>query len=300
MSPTPSIEYSPQLASLADALWNQGKTPADCAAIIRAVQESRISQAPVFALKESFRSFETELYPDAVERLLLACAVHESTLKIDSLLIHASVKALIHNEFRAYLTPPGSGLRLIAGTNLFVVASKIATLRRFPAGPMDWVVSGIPRSWILKMPIMQAAAALRCILKWFGGFKPAFYVHLAPPPRNRALVIPKEVRKAYYRMAKSLERQPEMKGIVCAAWFHDQDVLRETPHLYPLNEPYIEHGGRIVVRLGPAPADSGFLQYNPERRKLYESGRLQPNITLALWPRMSALLWAEQHPELER
>lgn len=300
MLPTPSIEYSPQLASLADALWNLGRTPADCTAIIRAVQESPGSQAPVFALKESLRSLGTELYPDALERLLLACAVHESALKVDSLLVHGSVKTLIQKEFQAYLKPPGSGLQLIAGTNLFVAACKIATLRRFPAGPMDWVVSGIPRSWILKMPIMKTAPALRYILKWFGGFKPAFYVHLAPTPRNRALVIPNEVRKAYYRMAKSLERQPEMKGIVCAAWFHDQDVLRETPHLYSLNEPYLEHGGRIVVRLGPAPANSGFLQYNPERRKLYDSGRLQPNITLALWPRMSALLWAEQHPELER
>lgn len=139
---------------------------------------------------------------------------------------------------------------------------------------------------------MRVSKTLLYVTTQFGGFKPAFYVHLAPAPRNRALVIPKEVRKAYYRMAKSLELQPEMKGILCASWFHDQDVVREIPHLAPLNEPYLEHGGCIVTTRGPAAADSGFLQHNSERQKLYESGKFRPRLTLAMWPRKAALAWA--------
>jgi hypothetical protein len=96
-----------------------------------------------------------------------------------------------------------------------------------------------------------------------------------------------------------MEFQPEIKGIICGSWFHDQEVLRTTPHLGPLNEPYLEHGGRIVATLGEAPSDSGFLDYDRNRRKAYEDGRFRPRITLAMWPRDAALRWAGQHPELD-
>ena len=122
---------------------------------------------------------------------------------------------------------------------------------------------------------------------------------LAYPPRNRALVIEKEVRRAYYRMARSLMLQPEMKGILTSAWFHDPAALKEAPHLAALNEPYLHHGGRIVTSVGDAGEDSGFLKYNPERRKLYEQGKLRIQLTLAMWPRAAAIRWAEAHPELD-
>jgi len=77
-------------------------------------------------------------------------------------------------------------------------------------------------------------------------------------------------------------------------------VLRDTPHLAALNDPYLQHGGRILTTLGVAPPDSGFLDYNPERRKLYETGRFKPRITLAMWPRAAAIGWAAQHSEMEK
>lgn len=268
--------------------------------MVRLVNDSRESQADLFAWKEALRSAGTAVEGDALERVVLAYAVQESREGIESLRVHPGVKILMQKEFQAYSKPPGPSSQLLAGTDPFVTACKIASLRRFVAGPFDWVVSGFPRSWLSRAPFLQIPKTLLYITTRFGGFKPAFYMHLAPAPRNRALIIAKEVRKAYYRMAKSLELQPEMKGILCSSWFHDPGVLRDAPHLGPLNEPYLEHGGRIVTTLGPAPADSGFLDHNPERRKMYESGQFNPRLGLAMWPRADAIRWANQHPELEK
>jgi hypothetical protein len=299
MATTFSIEHAPELDSIANGLWNLGVTPADCFAVIGSVKESRESQTQVFAWKEELRQAGIDTPADAFERLLLACAVHDSAPKLEALPLHPSVKVLMRKEFQAYLRPPGSGSELLAGTDPFAAAAKIASLRRFVAGPFDWVISGMPRSWLGKMPLHKVPEVLLYIAGQFGGFKPAFYLHLAPPPRNRSLIIPKEVRKAHYRMVKSLALQPEMKGILCASWFHDPEVLRITPHLGPLNEPYLEHGGRILMNIGPAPAHAGFLLHNPERQKQYESGEFRPRLTLAMWPRKAAIAWADQHPELE-
>ena len=299
MGTTFPTEPAPQLARVAEGLRSLGKTTADCTAIVRSVKDPPESQAAVFSLKEALRRAGADLEGDALERLLLAYAIQESAPRIESLPLHPGVKALMQREFQAYLKPPGPVPPLLAGTDPFVSACKIASLRRFVAGPIDWVISGMPRSWIARIPLSQAARALFYIYTQFGGFKPAFYLHIAPAPRNRPLILPKEVRRAYYRIARSLELRPEMKGIMCASWFHDPAVLRDTPHLAPLNEPYLEHGGRIVTTLGPAPADSGFLEHNPQRRKMFESGEFRPRLGLAMWPRKAAIHWAEQHPELE-
>jgi hypothetical protein len=300
MATTFSIELSPELAPVAEGLRKLGKTPADCIEMVRLVKDSHESQADLFSWKEALRSTGAGVEGDALERLLLKYAIQESLPGVELLRVHPGVKTLIQKEFQAYSKPPGAGSLLLAGTDPFVTACKIASLRRFVAGPFDWVVSGFPRSWISRIPFRQIPKALLYMTTTFGGFKPAFYVHLAPAPRNRALIIPKEVRKGYYRMAKSLELQPEMKGILCSSWFHDPSVLHDAPHLAPLNEPYLEHGGRILTTLGPAPADSGFLDHNPERRKMYESGQFSPRLALAMWPRAAAIQWAKQHPELEK
>ena len=290
----------PEFAPVANALRRLDKMPVDCVALVRGTKESFESQAEIISWKERLRTDGITLEGDELERLLLTYAVQESFPLVAELPVHWQVKTLIQKEMQAYSRPRGLGAKLLVGTDPFVTACKIATLRRFASGCLDWVISGIPRSWIPRIPWHKMPQALLYVATQFQGLKPAFYVHVAPAPRNRSLVIPNEVRKAYYRMAKSLELQPEMKGILCASWFHDPAVLRDTPHLAALNDPYLQHGGRILTTLGVAPPDSGFLDYNPERRKLYETGRFKPRITLAMWPRAAAIGWAAQHSEMEK
>jgi len=293
------LSLSPELAPIDEALRRLGKSTRDCAALVWSVTDQTASQTAILDLKRAMAGAGIDCDGDAFERVLLAHAMEEWEPRIDQLPVHDSVKPLIRREFQRFRDPRSSGPPLLVGTDPFVAAAKICTLRRFPCGPMDWVVSGMPRSWFPRIAPRSLIAALRFILFDFGGVKPAFYIHLAHPPRNRSLILRNEVQKSYYRMARSLALQPEIKGIMCASWFHDPNALKDAPHLAAVNEPYPEWGGRIVATLGPAPVDSGFLKFNPDRRARFERGELKLMTTLVMWPRKAALAWASAHPELD-
>jgi hypothetical protein len=291
------FEQSPPSLALDEEMKRGGITPDQCVAAVTEAGDGRSTQARIFDWKIRFARHAAD---DTLERLVLFYAILHNEARVDALPVTSSVKALFRKLFSYYLKPPASSKPfLLAGTDPFVTACKISTLRRFPAGPMDWVVSGIPRSWFAKMPPLAVPKVLSYLVREFGGLKPAFYIHIAPAPRNRSLVLKQEVKRAYYRMACCLELQPEMKGILCAAWFHDPAALRDAPHVEPLNEPYLHWGGRIVTSVGPASPDSGMLDYNPERRKQFETGSLKINATLAAWPRKAAIDWAHNNRDLE-
>jgi len=273
-------------------------------ALVAAVEDRQESLQPIRALKEALRAGGVPCESDALERVLLSQAIEESLGKIESLPVPPSVHELIRKQYAAFRQFPGSAGPSLAvdakETDAFIAACKMCTLRRFPAGPLDWVVSGMPRKWFLKMPPLEIPGAMRFILGEFGGVKPAFYVHVAHPPRNRALIIVKEVRRAYYRMAQALMLQPEIKGIMCATWLHDPAAMERYPYIAALNEPYLKLGGRLVTNLGPAPESSGFLKFNSARREQYERGETKLKSVLAMWPRKAAIEWARANSSLEQ
>ncbi|HZU24319.1 MAG TPA: hypothetical protein VFA04_02285 [Bryobacteraceae bacterium] len=233
---------------------------------------------------------------DSVERLMLAISAAESLPRISSLALHAGSRKLLENDLRAFLSDSS---RTRMRYSDFVRAAKIATLRRFPAGPMEWEISGIPRSWLLKPRpggMLQLGAFIARRLK---GFRPCFFMHVAPRPRNRALILENEVMSSYYRMARSMQLQPDILGIVASAWFYDPRAVFDNPWLEPLSRPLTENGG-FIVPLGPADATSGMLEGNPDRRRRFEDGSLSYRIGLAIWPRACAISWADAHPEYDR
>ncbi len=276
------------------ALEQIGVTRAECIRLAATMQEDVATQLPILDWKKKL-----QVQNDEVERLILQYVIEDALPRIDSLPVHSAVKGLLRKDLTNWLQPHGpSGPALVAGSYLFGVALKMATFRRFPGGPMDWTVSGIPRSWFLKIPTRDLARTLYFIATKMHGIKPAIYTHVAAPPRKRTLVIEKEVYRAYYRMAKSLELQPRMIGIMTGSWVNDPAMLKEMPQLAPLNDLYLHHGG-FITTAGLAPADSGFLERSPERQKRYDAGDLRPKIGLAMWPRAAAIQWAARHPELD-
>lgn len=287
--------------SITDGIRRLGKSASDCAALVAAVEESPETRQPIRDLKESLRAVGVPSEGDALERALLSLAIDHSLGKIEALPVPPSVRELIRKQYQVFRQPPGSPGPSLAvdEDDPFIAACKICTLRRFPAGPLDWVLSGMPRKWFLKMPLLEIPLAANYIFREFGGVKPAFYVHIAHPPRNRALIIEKEVRRAYYRMAQALMLQPEVKGIMCATWLHDPAAIAMYPYISALNEPYLKLGGRLVTNLGPAPESSGFLKFNSARREQYERGELKLKTVLAMWPRKAAIEWARQNANLE-
>jgi hypothetical protein len=162
---------------------------------------------------------------------------------------------------------------------------------------MDWEISGFPRAWLLAVRKLDLPPLAWFLAARVGGFRPMFFMHVARRPKNRGLLIEKEVLRAYHRMARALELQPSIKGILASAWFHDPAAVSDNPHLEWLNRPYREEGG-IIVTAGLAPADAGFLERNTDRKQQFEDGRLHYHIAVALWPRGAAIDWARRHPEL--
>lgn len=268
-----------------------------CARLVADVTETPESQARVKALKEQARAAGIEVEADAFERALLRSAAAEFEPRIASLPIYESVRKLLRDEYRFY-TGPGRGTLLETGSYLFVTACKTISLRRFPAGPMDWEISGFPRSWFLKVGRSDLPRLAWFLTARVGGFRPAFFMHVARRPKNRGLLLEKEVLRGYYRMARSLELQPAMKAILASSWFHDPAAVSENPHLEWLNRLYRDEGG-LIVTAGPAPADAGFMEHNADRKERFENGRLGYRMGVAIWPRRAAIDWACRHPELE-
>jgi hypothetical protein len=246
------------------------------------------SVEPVAKLKKA-----AGLDGDDVERLLLWCAARQALSQVPSLPVEDKVRLQLDHDLRQIHATNGS---VATGSYQFVRAAKIATLRRFVTGPMEWEISGIPRSFVLSAGFPENLRLLAFVIMRLGGWAPCFFMHVAPSPRNRALSVPKQVLRAYYRMARSLQLQPTMRALVAHAWFHDPAAVRDYPQLQVLSQPYTEHGG-LIVTLDPAPASSGVLQGNNQRKADYISGKIVYRYGLAIWPRDAAIRWADAHPE---
>lgn len=236
---------------------------------------------------------EAGLEGDEVERLLVWYGAQQALPRIPTLPVDESVRQRLDQELRQLHTMKAS---MATGSYHFDRAAKMVTLRRFPAGPMEWELSGIPRSCFLQASFPANLRFLAFVIFRLRGLGPCFYMHVAPSPRNRALSVPREVSRAYYRMARSLELQPEVRGLLAYAWFHDPAAVRDYPHLEALNEPYVNHGGLIIL-LGPAPPSSGVLERNAQRGADYLAGKVQYRYGFAMWPRDAAIRWADCHPE---
>jgi hypothetical protein len=232
---------------------------------------------------------------DHLERVLLALLAARHAPKLDRLPVHPWVRSKLRDELRA-LQQGGDKYPTSVGEYLFEVRRDYAALRRFPAGPFDWVVSGIPRSWLVQARGLAMVKQGWFVLRRMKGFSPMLFLHVAPRPRNRSLVLEKEVMRTYYRVAASLEQQPEMLGIVQASWFLDKRALADMPYLESIHRPVVSAGG-LITELGWAPMDSGYLDHHPERAEGAQRGEIRYRIGAGLLPREAALAWMRAHPE---
>ena len=269
--------------------------PGECAALAAAVGDHDAGLGAVTSLKR--RVAGPEAAGDAFERAFLCAAATVFEPRIAAVRAHASVLLRLREEFRFYTLPTGRE-SLAAGTYLFTTGCKMISLRRYPAGPMDFEISGVPRSWLPRIPPVDWLRSGLFITRRLKSLYPLFFLHVARRPKNRSLLIRKEVQRMYYRAARSLELQPEVYGIMASAWFHDPAAVAADPHLACLSTPYLENGG-LITNTGPASEDAGFLERNAARKEQLDAGLLHYKLGLALWPREAAIDWAARNPELE-
>lgn len=240
---------------------------------------------------------DTSLREPAIERALLLLASQYAAGKVPALPVSDRVKELFADEFESFAHPPAVWIPAFRYDHVrFREMARVATLRRFPAGQFQWEAAALPRSWLLKT--QQVFPLLRHVLFKLRGFSPLIELHLNERRKNRGMLLEKEAKISYYRTARSLEKQPDIKGVMQVAWFFSRSAVDVSPHLAWLRA-VPQSGGALVFDLGAAPEDSGFLIGSEERRKKYEDGSYRPRTGCILWARKDLIAWANQHPEYD-
>jgi hypothetical protein len=286
---------SPALLDVAAALHRHHADRA-CERIVASITTSNGLQRQLTALKADLAAGEPAYAAGSFERLLIMREQLKALPRLASLPVSDDVKRLFCEECQ-YVAAPPRGAVFDAVRGSFVALCEVATLRRFPAGQLHWNVSGLPRSWLLKVRGRARLTLLAWVATRLRGFRPVFFPHLNAHRKSRWVLTEQESNRSYYRMAQSMMHQPDVKGLVASSWLHSPDTFAVSPHLSWMNQTFLDNGGLVVI-MGPADPDCGVLSRSPERKKLYEAGLFKPTTGLILWPRRDMLAWAVRHPEL--
>jgi hypothetical protein len=284
------------LAVIASALDRRSAGLDRCVTYVSGVTEQPDTVQPLAAVKADLERDGLDLGDAAFERCVLTAAALRSIERLDQVPVSESVKALCCDEYgKLHRRRP----RLDLMHHSFVAFSKLATLRRFPAGQFDWEPSGLPRSWLPKIrPIGALCRTLHVIAIRMRRLGPAFHIHAGVAGKNYML-LEREAERSYYRMAQSMALQPRTIGLITSSWLHSPDTFAISPHLAWLNKVFRENGA-VLATMGPADPDCGVLHRSPERKRAYDEGRLKPTLGFVMWPRDEMLAWARTRPDLEQ
>jgi hypothetical protein len=226
-------------------------------------------------------------------RWILAHAALRSLGRIAELPVVPEVRQLILRSYQTIAErAPARDALFRPRSREFREMAEIAVLRRFVAGQLHWKISGIPRSWPLQMKWREALKTVSAVCL-MGGRAPCFEAHI--PSRGSPLLIESEYMRCYVRMARSMELQPGIRGIFGSSWLHSEETMRVSPHLNWINQLFLDNGG-LLVHMGPASPDSGFLIGSQKRRQLYDSGAYRPRNAMFIWPRTAVLNWVHRLP----
>jgi hypothetical protein len=294
-------------------VWRQALASAEMRMVARALEaasipvEECVHEAAVIAqgpttqqrmwgiINEANSRSAGDLPEGAVERFVLGHATLRLLDRLDDLPVAPAVKRLTVTGLSRFADrQPTRRLR----PSHFVALCKIATARRFPAGQFDWEVTGLPRSWVPRIrPLPALARAVGIVALRWRGFGPAFFPHM-PVTYPVYALRERDALKTYYRMAKSMAMQPEVKGLIASSWLHSPDTFAVSPHLAWLNRVFTENGA-MEATIGPADPDCGVLTRSIERQRAFANGSFKPTVGLVIWPRREMLQWADRHPELD-
>lgn len=288
----------PGMRKLKDALADRGFNSEECHRLVHAIDELPSSRYDVKRLKELFDARDPELTAEyRLERFLLLNSAKRVAGLVSSLPVAESVKELYREEFSFFADSDVRYLKMFQVEGYrFAEMCKVVSLRRFPAGQLHWENSGVLRSSLLHVPRLHAPRFLSFVVRKLRGTRPCFKGHLNGRRKNCLMLLESEQNAAYYRIAKSMELQPEILGYVATSWFHSPVTFRVTPHLQWLNSIFLENGG-FIVDMGVESPDCGVLVGSRERRQRWESGEFKPRNAMVIWPRREMIGWATRHPE---
>ena len=219
--------------------------------------------------------------------------------QLHALPVHESVKRQFCMACRRIASNPDSYPRQFGyRTDAFHELARIVSHRSFHAGQISFNIMAMPRTWLLRAHPLALPGLLREIVFGVGGFGPLVTPHVNYWRANPGLLFDKENERAFWRIAKTIEMQPEIKGLTALSWLNCREVATASPHLAFVREFYLDNGA-YLVDMNVAPLDSGFRLGNETRQSLYNQGKFRPRETLVLWRRAHILDWARKYESVQ-
>jgi hypothetical protein len=215
--------------------------------------------------------------------------------QLHALPIHDSVKRQYCMACRRIANNPDSYPRQFGyRTDAFHELARIVSHRSFHAGQISFNIMAMPRTWLLRAHPLALPGLLHEIVFGVGGIGPLVTPHVNYWRGNPGLLFEKENERAFWRIAKTIEMRPEIKGLTALSWLNCREVATASPHLGFVREFYLNNGA-YLVDMNVAPSDSGFRIGNAAREGLYDQGEFRPRETLVLWRRAHILDWARKY-----
>lgn len=287
---------APELVGIRAACGRLGLDSARRAAALRSMWRYSVYPQSLRPLLASLDAGDPARH--ALERCLVLETTLENLGRVPGLPVYEPVRLAFCREFRFFADPGPWVEQFQPGSYPLRAHCGIALLERFPAGQFSWESTGVPRSWLWRVGPLRLPGLLYELAFRLRGLKPCLGTHISITRAPFRLLVEKEYYRSYYWLARSLERQPEFKGIIACSWLYSADIVHISPHLAWMRNVILENGG-FAAEIGEAGPDAGFLDGSPRRRKLYESGKIRPQEAFVIWPRAAFLDWALRHPEFD-
>jgi hypothetical protein len=228
----------------------------------------------------------------AIERLAVLEACRAALPRLASLPVDENINRQFCDMVRRIATTTkGWGNYFDYDSAPFEEVARIVTLRRFHAGQLSFDIMAMPRTWLLKVHPLALPGVLRVLFFEAGGMGPMIMPHVNYWRSNPMMMLKEEHELSMRRIARTVELQPRIKGLVAVSWLYSIEVGEVSPHLAWLRDFYQENGADITD-MEPAPVRAGFMVGSKSRRNLYLEGKFRPRQTLVLWQRASMLAWA--------
>jgi hypothetical protein len=281
--------FAPVRAALTASTDNALKTPSDwfefCANFS-------------YDAAEELRRIKAAASGGPVEQFAALNAMSVALTRVDEQPITASIRRQLESVAQDWASfAPHWADHFDVDSPRFVDVVRLASLSRFSAGDVNFeFMPRLPYSFMFRCHPLHMPGFLMQLYGPMRGGAPALSLHFHYARKNQLILPQKDFERALWRMAKVLERNPELTGITSNAWFHSEALREAFPRLVWMRDVFIG-ADAYAVDLEPGHGDD--IGHNSAKRKeLYEANKFIPRHTLVLWPRDSVLEWAASRADL--
>ncbi|MFI5420434.1 MAG: hypothetical protein ACHQ1H_05660, partial [Nitrososphaerales archaeon] len=261
----------PEFRALAQRMANEGHSEKEICSLVSIYEDEH--PGGLQNLKASISQTNSDYL---FERFVITLSALHSVDRIPECDVPLKTKQLICESFQFIARPDQGSIPFFKmGHGRFEAMCKTASLLRYPAGQLDWEISGLPRSTFLYAPFQATPRLMYFVAAKVGGFRPLMTSHLGVHRPSRYVLTAQNINKSYYSIANIMKSMPSIKGFYSISWLFSPDTLRISPHLDWMSKLFQENGG-LVVRVGRADLDSGVFDRSPERKKAFEQGKFVP------------------------